>query len=120
MKLYIDIAGDVKLEIDRNEVRRAGLKATLDKWITGELDATVKEISDEKALEYLNAIGDVSGVPIRDLVEPSKVITLEEPEYLDNDENPYPEDGELGQWTCTVCGSPNTVSVDDGCTNCDH
>lgn len=34
------------------------------------------------------------------------------------DETPFPKDNEHGDWICTVCGQPNTNSVDDGCEHC--
>lgn len=118
MKLYVDIDGTVKLEISREEVRSTGLSGTLNKWVDAKVDDAVATTSEQKAFEYMQALGELADQPITDLVFPSKVIEFTEPDY--EDENPFPEQGECGQWTCTVCGSPNTVSVDDGCTNCDH
>ena len=120
MKLYVDIDGSVKIELDRLEVKNAGVAATVAKWITPEMGEAILSTSDEKALEYLNAIGDTSGKPIRDLIMPSPVIEFKEKEYMDDDEDFRDHQHDNGCWTCGVCGSPNTVSHDEGCTNCDH
>lgn len=119
MKLHSDLEGNIILEISRDEIRNAGLSATLNKWINEQVDETAKTLSANKALEYLNAIGDTSGRPIAELVLPSKVIEFKESEYLDDDYDcdEYSEDG---HWNCSHCGSPNTVSQGDGCTNCNY
>lgn len=119
MKLHSDLEGNIILEISRDEIRNAGLSATLNKWINEQVDEAAKTVSDSKALEYLNAIGDTSGRPITELVLPSTVIEFKDKEYLDDD-NDCNESFEDGHWYCSHCGSPNTVSQDEGCTNCEH
>lgn len=116
MNVTISIGGSVSFEIKRDECRDGNIKATLDKWITPEVEAKIQQISDANAVTYLNAIGEGT----TDKLQPT-VLTYEEPEYLpSHNDDDFFDNAQDGMWTCSYCGSPNSVSQDQGCTNCDQ
>ena len=121
MKVTVGIDGKVSIELERNEAHYDGIKNVLGKWLTPETVNEINEISDRKALEYLNAIGEVTDTPITDRLQPEE-LEFKEDEYLpdhDNDDHFF-DNRQDGMWTCSNCGAPNSVSQDQGCTSCDH
>jgi hypothetical protein len=121
MKVTVSISGAVSIDLSCEEVRHAGIKDTMDKWLTPEAINDIKDIADRKALEYLNAIGELTDEPITSRLSP-EVLEFEEDEYLPAhvSDDYFFDNRQDGMWTCSNCGAPNSVSQDQGCTSCDH
>lgn len=79
--------------------------------------AKLREACDEKLKRWEDAVATNT----ESTILPSRFVDMSS---LLGCNNP-PEEPELNfqsanSWNCSICGAPNTVPFDDGCTNCGH
>lgn len=121
MKVYVDIDGSVKIELEPTEVED-GINKTVQHFITDKWQAAFLEESNKKKWEYVAEVGKPVAIPIRDRLQSSGIVDFKDPEYLPAQASGdyFFDNRQDGMWTCSNCGAPNSVSQDEGCTNCDH
>lgn len=118
MKLQVTQDGCLVLTLDFAETADV-LDTVKGNW-SPQIQEDITKLCTKKKTEWLEAIAD--GTTAECL--PTKEIDLKTvpscPNY-DPDEG-HEQHGYISanMWNCSYCGSPNTVSRDEGCTNCGH
>lgn len=115
MQVQIDRDGSLIIKLQPSETENIH-QALMDNF-TQDVCASLRNVCDSKFRRWEAA----SSLDKESVILPSRFVDMTQL----MGRNTEPDEPEINfqsatTWKCHICGAPNTVSRDDGCTNCNH